>query len=632
MKLGVMMLLLALQQRVEIAERIEEFYLLCIYQHSYTTKHTAFLKKKFDQSKVIELPEVEQNVSAKSFLVWAKNYEQNEALFYSIRVQARQETVIEISKALTSYYLEQYPQVEKKLQNPKVLDEVLSEVQQLILATSFLTDDRWLEFYQSFKDEVRDNVIDELVEKMTYEELNLMEDDALNYLFFDFFSSQIELNGNITNVMITATNRYMDNWLEQIICEIGGNAKLNQVFSHLNEQKSKIGEFALQFTVDNHLYVMNNLPYQIVREAIYKNQFTNSLYSPFPTATILKGNTEGRIEINPIVGENPIQYAWEQVEKISDIDVDVFDALCNYYLSKKRQVNEIVKMSVHDLLNYRGLKPKRSGDGRRGGFDAKQKLQIMQSLSTIQSIKIDLTKLLSFEKGKPKYTKLCGRTFLFKDEKGRDMAIDSSTLIKDVYFTLDESFAIYLAGTGRQVALQHMKALHYHPTQQLFEKRLCRYLSWRWRTQARKSDYLTPNTISTMMEAIGIPLNERVPSRTRERLERAFDQLQSDGVIESWQYERWDENIAEFKGWGRIWWGTGVVIEPPKSISKQYLNLEKKAPKKTVKVMSLKDVRLQKNLSLIELAEQLAMSITELSDMERGKIPLGKPVIQWLEG
>lgn len=625
-----MNLTLSLQKRKAIADRIEDFYILCVYQHNYNKDQYSFLKKRYDQSKVIELPEVSQTLSAKSFIVWAKNYEQNEALFYNIRMHARQETVVEISKALTNYFIEQHPFIEKKLKNPIILDELLHNIQLLIRQTEFLSDEQWLQFYYALTNELKDYIIDEILQKLPLSEVQQMADEQFNYLFFDFISNQLEKKGPFNQFIVDATNRYLSHWVTQIIKELSVGEKLNQVFQHLMEERSKSGEFAQQFTVENHLYVMNNLPYQIIREAIYKNNFTSSHYSHFPTATIMKGNTEGQIEINPIIGEHPIQYAWEQAERISDIDVDVLDALCNFYLSKKRQANEIVEMSISDLLNYRGLKPKRSGEGRRGGYDAKQKQQIMQSLSNIQSIRLNLTKLLSFEKGRPKYTKLAGRTFLFKNSKGQDTVLHPNEVVKTVHFTLDEAFAAYLTGTGRQVALQHMRALQYHPTQQLYEKRLCRYLSWRWRTQARKGDYITPNSLQTMLDSIGITMNERLPSRTRERFERALDQLQVDGVIQSWQYDKWDEAIAEYKGWGRVWLSTGVIIEPPKSIMKQYGTIEKRTTKKVVEVISLKEYRMKKNYSIIELAETLGLSISELSEMERGKKPLSKKVVQWM--
>lgn len=625
-----MNLTLSLHNRKMIVDRIEDFYILCVYQHNYSKDQYSFLKKRYDQSKVIELPEVNQTLSAKSFIVWAKNYEQNESLFYNIRMHARQETVVEISKALTSYYIEQHPFIEKKLNNPLILDELLYTLQLLIRQTEFLSDEQWLQFYYALTNELKDYIIDEILQKLSLIEVQKMEDEQFNYLFFDFISSQLEKKGPFNQFIVDSTNRYLSHWVTQIIKELSESGKLDQAFNPLMEERSKRGEFAQHFTVENHLYVMNNLPYQIIREAIYKNNFVPSHYSPFPTATIMKGNTEGQIEINPIIGVQPIQYAWEQVEKISDIDVDVFDALCNFYLSKKRQSNEVVQISVSDLLNYRGLKPKRSGEGRRGGYDAKQKQQIMQSLSNIQSIRLNLTKLLSFEKSRPKYTKLAGRTFLFKNNIGQDTVIYPDEVVKTIYFTLDEAFATYLSGTGRQIALQHMRALQYHPTQQLYEKRLCRYLSWRWRTQARKGDYITPNSMQTMLDSIGITMNERLPSRTRERFERALDQLQIDGVIQSWQYDKWDEAIAEYKGWGRVWLSTGVIIEPPKSIIKQYAKIEKRTSKKVVEIVSLKEYRMQKNYSIIELAETLDVSISELSEMERGKRPLSKRVVQWM--
>lgn len=621
----------SLQERKAIADRIEEFYILCIYPHHYRKTALNLLNKKYDSSKVIELANLQQLEIMKSFIVWAKHYEQNEALFYSIRMQSRQETLIEMSKALIIYYIEQYPEIEKKLKNPIILEEILEDLQTLIRSSEFITEGQWKSFYEGLTYEVKYYIVDKLLQSSSFSDLQEMHTDELNYLFFDYMSIQLEGDNVFNQFMVDATNRYMEHWIGELIKEFTNKNHFKQVFRRVTDGRSKIGEFAQQFTVENHLFVMNNLPYQIIREAIYKNNFKTSHHSPFPTTIIIKGNTEGRIEINPIIGENPIQYAWEQVEKISDIDVDVFDALCNFYLSKNRQLNEVLTISISDLLNYRGLKPKRSGDGRRGGYDAKQKKQIMQSLTNIQSIKLNLTKLLSFEKGKPTYKELTGRTFLFKNSQGRDTVLTPNQPSKDIHFTLDEAFATYLAGTGRQVALQHMKALQYHPTQQLYEKRICRYLSWRWRTQARKGNYMTPNIISTILDSIGVSINERLPSRTRERFERALDQLQKDGVIHSWQYDKWDEAIAEFKGWGRVWLGTGIVIEPPKSIIKQYFNIEKKTTKKTDKNATLKEIRLQNNFSLIELAEQLSLSISELSEMERGKRPLSKKILQWME-
>src|SRR5699024_11377247 len=97
-----------------------------------------------------------------------------------------------------------------------------------------------------------------------------------------------------------------------------------------------------------------------------------------------------------------------------------------------------------------------------------------------------------------------------------------------------------------------LQALQYNPRQEKWEKKMIRYLSWRWRTQARRADYDQPYKMSSILNAIGEPIKKRTPSRTRERLEQALDRLQDDGLILSWEYVDWDESIAEKYGWARL--------------------------------------------------------------------------------
>lgn len=570
---------ISLEQRQELIDRIDNFYILCVYGSENITEKYNFLSKNFDKSAVVELTETINNIKAKSFIVWARSYAENEAIFYSIRMQARHETIVGLSKALVAYYMKEHSTSMKKLKDTYIIDDVLCEIQKLIQDSTFIDEDEWIRFYENFKNEVKLWIIEVMLVNETYDNMKEMTDVVLNKLFFNFMSEQLDIHQPFKDFMVQSTNVYLQKWMEQLIQEFTKEQQFKEVLGELEEKRTRMDTIVASFTTDKHLFVMNNMPYQIVREAIYKNNFSNSPFSTFPITTIYKGNTEGQIELRPLVKKDPFEYAWHQAKTISDIDVDVFDALCNIYLSKKRSPNDVIRIELNDLLKYRGLKPKRSGDGRRGGFDAKQKQQIMQSICNIQSLYMNLSKVMSYENGKPKYTNLKGRTFLFKDEHFKDSQMDVSKPSKYIYFTIDEVFESYLAGSGRQIALQHMKALHYHPVQQLYEKRLCRYLSWRWRTVARKAAFFTPNTISTMFESIAMKLNERTPSRTRERFERALDQLQEDGVIESWEYDKWDEKIAEMKGWGRVWFETSIIIKPPVAIIEQYKKIEQKKKK-----------------------------------------------------
>jgi hypothetical protein len=44
--------------------------------------------------------------------------------------------------------------------------------------------------------------------------------------------------------------------------------------------------------------------------------------------------------------------------------------------------------------------------------------------------------------------------------------------------------------------------------------------------------------VVTLLDAVGVHVNERKPSETRTRLEKALDALLQDNVIAAWQYDR----------------------------------------------------------------------------------------------
>ncbi|CAM5702905.1 hypothetical protein LSPH24S_01455 [Lysinibacillus sphaericus] len=70
-----------------------------------------------------------------------------------------------------------------------------------------------------------------------------------------------------------------------------------------------------------------------------------------------------------------IEQAQNLAQSLTDLDVDMFDALCSIFLSKARYVEDIIEIHFNDLLRIRGLKPKLGGEGRRGGYEQQQKRQ-----------------------------------------------------------------------------------------------------------------------------------------------------------------------------------------------------------------------------------------------------------------
>jgi len=61
---------------------------------------------------------------------------------------------------------------------------------------------------------------------------------------------------------------------------------------------------------------------------------------------------------------------WRQRAELSDLDADALDALSTLWLGQARTPKDDAIAHVDDLLNLRGLKARRNGQGRRGGYES----------------------------------------------------------------------------------------------------------------------------------------------------------------------------------------------------------------------------------------------------------------------
>ena len=141
-------------------------------------------------------------------------------------------------------------------------------------------------------------------------------------------------------------------------------------------------------------------------------------------------------------------------------------------------------------------------------------------------------------------------------------------------------------------------------------------------------------------------LDQRKPSRTRERFEKALETLLQDLLIAAWQYERWDETLAQQRDWARHWLQATVLIEPPDIICTTYQRLERheaSRPKATPARLSaavlgerLKQQRQAHGWSQIQAAEHFAVNQATWSRIERGRVRCSTGLLarltQWLEG
>ncbi len=625
-------------EKNRLANKIDNYLVVCIYDQGIKTEPQAVHAAQRELSK------------ANSFVVFEEVYRESEDIFKNLRVAARNQIIESIAVNIVEI-------LEKKNSRNIVYKEVLSDrakllelVRHLIKNETFLAEENvWEDFCAWFRCSLTEWVLDEMVQSIGYEQIAGLESKELNKRFHDYLSKSLA-NEEFTARISYLINQRITGWREEILIDLEpANGKLGKLLSRETNPQQQSSKPAA-----GYIHVMNNVAYQNVREALYKKTFHSDEANPWPTTPLYKGNMEGIVQFKPPFFADdwqaglPVDQAWREAEGVSDLDVDVFDALCSVFLSRASHSKDLVEMYFDELLQMRGLKAKLGGEGRRGGYEQKQRRQVLESLTRIQSLWIEIEKAIIYVKGRPVEMKLQGRTFLFKDSTGKECRIAEPADEKKFFFTIDDVFARYLYGSGRQIAILPIKALHYHPHHRTWEKRLARYVSWRWRTQARKGDYHQPNKISTLLHAIGEDINERTPSRTRDRLEKALDTLQEDGMIGGWYYDhKWDEEVAETRGWYRIWKNAAIIIEPPAVIMEQYQSIQKrKKPKQnqgTLMPLSslnllgqqLRLVRSHYGFTLHQAAEEIGVSPSYLSYIEAGsKQPSEKiqiSITKWIQ-
>ncbi len=403
---------------------------------------------------------------------------------------------------------------------------------------------------------------------------------------------------------------------------------------------------------DGHLTVMSSAHYHALREALYKNTFRKVEGTPWPTAPLQKGSAVGQAQLRPPAADAQSLLApdemerwaaimWQQREELTDLDADALDALSAIWLHQARDVGDRAVADVDRLLAMRGIKPKRGGQGRRGGYEAEQRAEMMRALSHIQNLWVNIAEVEVYEEEgvgrRRKATKqtLQSRPFVITDRVGQ-LHLNGYMDVRKFVFRPGEVFAAFLMGPGHQVALLSAKALKYDPYRNKREKRLARYLSWQWRTKARSGGYLRPYKVVTLLEAVGEEPNLNKPSRTRDRLEQALDTLQTDEVIAGWQYDRWDESVTEHRGWAQHWLQATVLVEPPQAVVDQYQHLERQAAPTPLLAAPatvgerIKARRNEAGMSQMQAAEALGVSQGYYNKLENGKASPSRQILRRL--
>ena len=355
----------------------------------------------------------------------------------------------------------------------------------------------------------------------------------------------------------------------------------------LRSPETASGKNALPQIPPGTLIVLASGHFHDIREALYKNTFRRVEGTPWPTAPLKRNGVSGYAQLRPAVMDSEpllphgrlqawVTTMWRQQSELSDLDADGLDALCAIYLNQARAADDAAVADVDEILAMRGLKPKRGGQGRRGGYEPEQRAEMLKALSHIQNLWIDIGEVKVYDgagdgrrQRQPTIKTLQSRPFIITDRMGQ-VRLDGYLDVERFIFRPGKAFAAFLFGAGRETGLLFQRALQYDPVRRKWEKRLTRYTSWQWQAHARNGRFIQRFKVRTLLDAVGETLNERYPAKSKIRLEKALMTMQGDGVIAAWDYVGEPLEGPNRHGWGPRWLDLDIAIEAPQMIRDYY--------------------------------------------------------------
>ena len=380
--------------------------------------------------------------------------------------------------------------------------------------------------------------------------------------------------------------------------------------------------------------------YHRLRSSMHDDSFSRYEGNTWPAVPINESDAKGLIEMKPpqldelaiLPAEGMEALAgemWEQTRELSQLEAHMLDALSHVWIKQASHPEARAVVAIDELLSLRGLKPKKSGSGRRGGFEPEQRREILQALSRIRNLWLSMDELATYTDngGKTPATRKEMRRFVAGPAfaitgLGGQARLDGGLDVDSVSFTPGDVLGLFLWGPGRQTAIIDAKILQLNHYTQESESLLARYLSWLWKVRATKGTYSEPLRVSTLLKEVRLELNDKKPSLTLKRLEKLLDTLQREGIIRSWRYKSWSLDKAPARGWGEPWLQELVIIEPPEHIVNYYRdNLRGALPdgKPAPLDERLKETRSRLGLTQAQASEDADITQQAYSRAERGK-------------
>jgi|GEM_PF-5761723 len=306
-------------------------------------------------------------------------------------------------------------------------------------------------------------------------------------------------------------------------------------------------------------------------------------------ADILSEETKAIVELRPgeekmALIEEALEMALEELDKqrkeLQDDELaDMLDFLLYRWAENAKRPEDLQRVGVDEYLDLRGIKK------NKRSYRSELKKIFKQRMSFLSRFFIRVYEHVTYEKTKKGTEKKKNKEFIEFPPIVIEGRVGQDTIWGTDYFQWlykpGNFFArALLSGSGRQMALLDKKAFKYDPYREKFEKRLTRYFASQWRIRARRGDFERVFKVQTLLEEIMLLDTYGKPVQVRDRFEKALNKLESDKIILSWQYDRFDEDTTKKRGWLNEWKEARVIVVPPAEITEYYTKGIKEPSKK----------------------------------------------------
>ncbi len=253
----------------------------------------------------------------------------------------------------------------------------------------------------------------------------------------------------------------------------------------------------------------------------------------------------------------------KRLAELGDLEGDIVTIQIAQTMSASDETGEAV-LTPEAILEYRGIQPKAHHEGevtRYSGHRAEDVQAVIDAFERTAWLRLKVWQQIKRRGGKDveiseqsSYILIESRIVqnpLDQAEPGRLIAW-KYRMGKWLRPFMDEGQA------GRYFGLTMKKTLEYDYYRQTWEKRLARYFTVHLCIAAKEGTGLIRRHIGKLLDECGLPLDQRNPQRSKNRFEKAMQQLVADGIIGSWLYT--DDSQLPSKQWLDTWLGRTVAV------------------------------------------------------------------------